>query len=166
MSHLLSQTIRQHVRQSAPFHDHVEQFVAHDAGLTVRCQVSGAEMLGVALTRLELVDQSAKNVTTSQLAARAARLCERVTYLLEPLQVIELDSRSKTAPIRSKQPRKQGKVLSYYELLSVADQGLTLSRYSFDPDAGMRTVVEFVLTPDQLELLLDDMIFNTGLVLN
>lgn len=166
MSYPLSHTITQRVRQNAPFHDHLEHVVASDAGLTVHCDVSGAEMLGVALTRLQLVEDSPKALTASELASRANKLCERVTYLLEPLQTIEVDSRSRSVLVRSKQPRKQGKILSYFELLSVAGEGISLSRYSFDPEAGQRTAVEFILTPDQLELLLDDLIFTTGLIAN
>ncbi|MFO0944484.1 MAG: hypothetical protein U1D30_00840 [Planctomycetota bacterium] len=154
----LSESIRRGVQHRAPFHDHVEQIIASDSGLTVRCDVSSAERLGCAMTQLELVEVAPDALTIEELDARAEKICSKVTYLLEPLRKIELDAQTKAVLLRSKQPKQIGPKVCYYEILADAKRRTSLKRYCFDPELRKRFAVEFLLTSDQLELLVDDLI--------
>ena len=162
----ISESIRRGVQHRAPFHNHVEQIIASESGLTVRCAVSGAERLACALTQLELVEEGLKSLTMEQLNARAERICQKITYLLEPLGKIEVDSLAKSALLRSAKPKTTGTQISYYELLASADRHTTLKRYCYDASRRDRTAVEFSLSNEQLELLLDDLVTLTAEVKN
>jgi hypothetical protein len=150
------------VQHRAPFHDHVEHVIASDGGLTVKCAIAGAERLGCALTQLELVEEDRAVLTLDQLDARAERICKRITYLLEPLGKIEVDALAKSALVRSARPKKQGETISYYELLASADRHTTLRRYCYDAHRRSRSAVDFSLTNDQLEMLLEDLVTLTA----
>lgn len=162
----LSEVIRRGVQHRAPFHDHVEHVIASEGGLTVRCAISGAERLGCALAQLELVEEGRTVLTLDQLDDRVEQICQKITYLLEPLGKIEVDSLTKSALVRSATPKRQGEQISYYELLASADRHTTLRRYCYDAAKRSRATVDFALTNDQLELLLEDLVTLTGKVMN
>jgi hypothetical protein len=158
----ISQVIRAGLAGRAPFHDRLEQFVAGDGGVTVRCEVRQAEQLGCALTRVELVSDVPGRLSNKELVAQAEKLCKRVSYLSEPLRLIELDARTATALVRSEKPKLKDGSLWYYELLADAERHTTLRRYSFDRIANKRSATEFVLTAEQLEQLVDDLVAVAG----
>lgn len=163
---LLSESIRRGVQRRAPFHDHVEQIIASEAGLTIRCDVSSAERLGCAMTQLQLVEAATDVLSIEELDARAEKICSKVTYLLEPLRKIEVDARTKAVLVRSKEPKLQGHKVCYYEILADAKRRTSLKRYCFDPELRQRFAVEFLLTSDQLELLVEDLVVATNAVRN
>jgi hypothetical protein len=158
----LSQTVRRRVEERAPLVGQVEQILASEGGLTIRCELQEAQRLGCALTQIELVADSPRRLDPNELADRAQQICSKVTYLLEPLQPIEVDGLAKTALVRSRTPRKADGAISYYELLTSSDCHTSLRRYCFDESQRKRRLVEFLLTNDQLELLLDDLLLSAG----
>ncbi|MGL4461894.1 MAG: hypothetical protein ACRDD1_14640 [Planctomycetia bacterium] len=154
---MLSDVIRNEWKGRGPFRDRSEEWSAHEAGATVRCQMQGADAFGVSMTKVEWLDDAAPRWSQAQLQAAADALCRRVTYLLEPLQTIEFDARHGAALIRSGKPRKTADGLAYYELTASIDHRAVLQRYLFDPTTRTRGVVPIVLTPEQLETLVDDL---------
>lgn len=169
----LSDTIRRGVELHAPFHDHVEQVLASQGGVTVRCSVSGAERLGCALTELELIEPGAAPLTMAELDERVERICAKVTYLLEPLRKIELDANAKVALVRSREPKHllvarpdadapAIEHVAYYELLAQANRRVTLQRYRFVPTNRKRAPTEILLTNEQLALLVEDLLAATS----
>jgi hypothetical protein len=158
----LSQTVQSRVSARAPFREQLEQVIASEGGVTVRCELSGADALGCAITQLQLVAESPRSLTMDELAAHADRICEKVTYLLEPLRCVEVDRQARLALLRSRQPKQKEKQLGYYELLLSADQTASLRRYSYDRGARKRTAVPLILTLDQLEMLVDDLVAALG----
>lgn len=162
----LSQTVWAGVQRQAPFHDQVEEFVASEGAVHVRCGISSAELLSCALLRLEVWTEQGKRLSDAELAQRANLICQQITYLLEPLKTVELDAHSHTALVRSGKPKSRDGSLSYYELLVTDDQHALMQRYSFDKFARRRNPVAFPLTVEQLEQLVDDLIGAVGLVRN
>jgi hypothetical protein len=158
----LSQSVRRRVEERAPLVGQVEQILSSEGGLTIRCEVQEAQRLGCALTQIELVAESPTPCDAMELADRAQRICDKVSYLLEPLQPIEVDGLSRTALVRSRTPRKSEGAISYYELLTSCDHHTSLRRYCFDESQRKRRLVEFLLTNDQLELLLEDLMQSAG----
>src|SRR5262245_3281878 len=112
----LSQAVRAGVQRRAPFHNHLEEFVASDGPIRVRCGISSAERLSCALMRLEVWAEPGVCFSDSQLAERAGQICQQVSYLLEPLKTVELDVRTHTALLRSDKPKVREGYVSYYEL--------------------------------------------------
>ena len=67
------------------------------------------------------------------LETRAEQVCQRVTGLLEPLRLVEVDAPRQSALLRSEQPGQRGDERFYYEVLLDGDGGATVRRY---PDAA------------------------------
>ncbi len=90
----------------------------------------------------------------------AEDLCARVTYLLEQLGPLEIDSQGKQVLIRSKSPDKRDSATTFYEVL-LQSQGaglFTLRRYRRDTQAAAREHVDLRTTHEVLEKLADDLI--------
>jgi hypothetical protein len=95
------------------------------------------------------------------LRAWSARLARRVTGLLEPLRLVEIDEALGTAVLRSEAPvQKDGKAL-YYELVleRTSQTAATLRRYAGDRvGTQVRESVPFVLTHEAVIKLATDIV--------
>lgn len=158
----LGQTVRARVEARAPFHDHVEDIVASEAGVVVHCHVAVAERLGLAVHELTVRREEPHVLAAPALMARAASVCGRVTYLLEQFQTIEVDPVAHAALLRSKKPCVRASQISYFELCLKNDDQAVLHRYCYDKTTRSRTAVDFSLTNDQLERLVDDLMTLDG----
>jgi len=93
--------------------------------------------------------------------AWADRVAGRVTGLLEPLKVIEVDDAGGEAILRSADPSKKGPTVWYYEIALSGASRAAVRRYQADPKAGTpRTQVGFALTHEVLAKLIDDLVRN------
>jgi hypothetical protein len=87
-------------------------------------------------------------------------LCARVTYLLEQLGPLEIDTHGKQVLIRSAAPDQRDDAKSFYEVL-LQSQGagvFTLRRYRRDNTSNSREHVELRTTLELLEKLADDLV--------
>ena len=157
----LGRIIRDRIDQGGPFQDQLQELVATQDNVTLRCELSGADRLSCALTQVKVVDEGATILSAEALTRRAEGICSTITYLLEPLRPIEIDRLAGAAMLRSHQPRRQENCISYYELLVGSDHLTAMRRYCYEVSSRQRQAVRFVLTKDQLELLLDDLAATT-----
>jgi hypothetical protein len=81
----------------------------------------------------------------------------RVTGLLEPLQVLEIDVQRNEALLRSNEPTRRNADLHYYEVLLKGTRAAQVRRYQAKPDKGHRQQVPFVLTHEVLAKLARDL---------
>ncbi|HEY2783642.1 MAG TPA: hypothetical protein VGJ05_01595 [Fimbriiglobus sp.] len=89
----------------------------------------------------------------------ADKIAARVTGLLEPLKVVEVDDPAAEAILRSTTPSKRGPNAAYYEIALSGTEKASVRRFHSDPKAGTpRTQVSFSLTHEVLAKLVDDMI--------
>ena len=86
------------------------------------------------------------------------RLAARLTYLMEPLVVLEVDADAGAAELRSESPTARGEVRSYYEVRLGRDRSLRLGRVSFDAASRRRSPAPCQLTGEALERLADDLV--------
>src|SRR5262245_2970158 len=88
----------------------------------------------------------------------AETLAERVTGLLEPLQVIEVDLLKNEAILRSDEPTVRNQKRAHYELKLEGSNKVTLRRYqaAVDPSAK-RQPSTVVLTHEVLGKLIEDL---------
>ena len=91
------------------------------------------------------------------LAGWAEGVAGRVTGLLEPLQVLEVDVQRNEALLRSNEPTRRNAELHYYEVLLKGTQAAQVRRYQAKPDKGHRQQVSFVLTHEALAKLSQDL---------
>ena len=90
------------------------------------------------------------------LRAWAAGIANRVTGLMEPLKVYEVDDTRNEAVLRSEAPAKKGDAVAYYE---VRLNGLTTAvvrRYTGNKTASGRDQVAFAITHEALAKLAGD----------
>jgi hypothetical protein len=94
----------------------------------------------------------------ANLAGWAQRVAERVTGLLEPLKVVEVDSLRQEALLRSNEPAHRQDRLFYYEVLLKNDSQASVRRFKASPLGGeRREQVAFALTHEALAKLAVDL---------
>ena len=132
------------------------QRVAATAGpRLVRCEVDQCDQMAVAVYELVLETSELANVEVAKLQAASKALCERVTYLLEPISPIETDADSCVVQMRSTPPQHQEAGRFYYELFLRRGGSVAMYRYEKQPGA-MRQRVPATLTHEVLGRLVDD----------
>lgn len=93
------------------------------------------------------------------LKAYAERIVQRVTGLLEPLCVLEVDEGRNVALLRSQQPGQRGDERFYYEVLLEGEGSAVLRRYQAPRAAEpRRQQVAFTLTHETIAKLVGDLI--------
>jgi len=91
------------------------------------------------------------------LRAWADRVAQRVTGLLEPLAVVEVDVQRDEAILRSDEPARRGDDLFYYEVALKGAGEAAVRRYHSSSQPGTRREqVPFALTHESLAKLLGD----------
>ena len=118
-----------------------------------------AETLGCLATELTVrqpaADQPVEAAALTQWAVRAVR---RVTGLLEPLKLVEVDVTRSEALLRSERPSARGESVQYYELLLRGEHAATLRRYQAPRTGpGKRQPVPFALTHETVAKLAADL---------
>ncbi|MGL6075399.1 MAG: hypothetical protein ACRC8S_14680 [Fimbriiglobus sp.] len=86
----------------------------------------------------------------------ATGLPGKVTGLLEPLKVIEVDDDRQHAILRSEAPTERGSKRGYYELELTSPDHAKLSRYEADSTTHTRQPVPFTLTHEVAGKLISD----------
>jgi hypothetical protein len=141
----------------APLTSGVQRLEAIEAGLaSVRCDVVAADGVGCAIAKLEC-QAIGRGPAAADLARYANDLCKRVTYLMEPLRVVEFDPKA-GALVLSEKPRRKGDSVGYYHLHAKPSGATVLHRVEFSESAKQRVFSPFALTHDQLEQLVDDLV--------
>ncbi len=113
--------------------------------------------VGVALHELHCTLQPEAEFSADQLRNWGNRLGERMTYLMEPLRVLEVDDEQGVACLRSNTPTPRGSQRSFYEILLNRTGSLSLNRISFNEEDRRRTSTEFQLSREILERFADDL---------
>src|SRR5207253_256627 len=99
-----------------------------------------------------------KALDEAELRQRAQAVAAKVTGLMEPLRVIEVDSQRGEALLRSESPNLRNEKRSHYELGLTAARRATLRRFQAPSDpTGKRQQVGFTLTHEVLGNLVEDL---------
>lgn len=122
-------------------------------GWRVTATADRSDELGTLLWELTLQrDGSAE----TDVQAWANTVAQRVTGLMEPLKVVEVDTGRKEAQLRSETPLQRGDKRYYYELMLSGLGAATLRRYQTVPGNSHRDQVTFALTHEVLAKLAGD----------
>lgn len=129
-----------------------------DGPARLSLDVSANTPVGVALEGLELTAAEASGGwTLGALRAWGDRVASRVTYLMEPLVVVEADAVGQEVELRSQKPSQKGDRSSYYEIRMGPGGRMKMSRVAFDAGDRRRKPCGFQLTREVLERLVDDL---------
>ena len=140
----LSEQLQQELNTRAAFSSG-EQLVEIDQPTgNLRCQLVALDSLACSFTRLALRADSLAGMSVDQLKQTAERLSSRLTYLLEPISPIEIDSQGCVVQMRSNPPHKDSDRTSYYELLVARSGELSLSRYTRTGGAARQMIAAHV----------------------
>jgi hypothetical protein len=129
---------------------------ASEDGWNIAVTADCVDVVGCRLWELSL--RRTAEAPAVDLKTRAEQICARVTGLLEPLRLVEVDAPRHTALLRSEQPGQVGDERFYYEVLVSGDGGSVVRRYQ-TPQEGQprRQQVPYTLTHEALEKLVGDL---------
>lgn len=119
-------------------------------------ELAAVDSLGCAFTSFTLTSQKLANAKIDELKKIAEALSARLTYLLEPIQPIEVDPDQCIIQMRSVPPQKNDTRTSYYELLVRKGGELSLVRYAKDTNSSIRQCVPAQVTREVFVRLVQD----------
>jgi hypothetical protein len=120
------------------------------------------DTVGLALSSLEFATTARPEWSPQALTGWAERLAARVTYLMEPLKVLEVDAGGSEVQIRSQSPSARDAQRGYYEVRLFANGSLRIERFAFDESTRQRRRTACQLTREVLERLADDIAASVG----
>jgi hypothetical protein len=103
--------------------------VDHD-GLHLTCDLTALDTLACEFTRFAVRADKLAATTIEQLKRVSETLAARLTYLLEPISPVEVDSQQCVVQLRSNPPQRDADRTSYYELLVRRGGELSLCRWT------------------------------------
>jgi hypothetical protein len=118
--------------------------------------LTALDAVGLAFSSMEFANSSRTEWSSQALNEWAERLAKRVTYLMEPLKVIEVDSAGGEVQVRSQSPTPRADQRGYYEMRLFKNGSLRMERFAYDDGARQRQGVPCQLTREVLERLADD----------
>ncbi len=126
-------------------------------GIHLRIEVQDSDRYGVLMHALSAhVPISPDAPLPGVLAAQAAEVEKRFTYLLENFRLLELDETGGTAQIRSGTPYREADALHYYEVLLRCGDTLLFARYQQTGKNGEREFEPCYLTEQVFARVCDD----------
>lgn len=120
--------------------------------------LTALDTVGVAFDGLDFATTSRTEWSSESLRAWGERLAGRVTYLMEPFKVLEVDPDGGEVNIRSQSPTTRDHQRSYYEVRLSKRGTLRMERLTFDESTRERTSSPCRLTREVLERLADDIV--------
>jgi hypothetical protein len=158
----LKDKLTQHLTQldaSGPI-AHPQHVTLEHEGRQLDCEIEALDRLGCAVTMLSVSSPALAAASLDRLESIGQALAARLTYLLEPIAVIESDADEQTVQMRSYPPQRQDRQSHYYELLAGRGR-LELRRYVKDPNHP-RHRVSAHLTREVLLRLAGDLAHAAG----
>ncbi len=127
-----------------------------DERLRLALDLTALDGVGLAFERLSLSNVVKAEHAPAELARRGQAISSKVTYLMEPLRVLELAPEGQLQ-IRSDAPTTRAEKRSYYEILLERDGGLSMVRFAYDEASRSRSQIACQFTREVLERLVDDL---------
>ena len=126
-----------------------------EAGWTVTLTADKVDTLSCLMWELILA-RTADAPEGLTLGAWAAAVADRVSGLMEPLTVYEIDETQQEAVLRSEAPAKKGDALAYYEIRLHGLGKAVVRRFTGSKSKSGREQVPFALTHEALAKLAGD----------
>ncbi|MDP7018067.1 MAG: hypothetical protein QGG36_19845 [Pirellulaceae bacterium] len=126
------------------------------AGGRLRCELAAVDSIGCAAREIEWRTDALAGAGVDRLRAIADQLVARTTYLLESLEVLEIDRERAVLQLRSSKPDQRDGARMYYEVVVEAGGAIHLHRYQKTPGEP-RSAVEFFMTREVLGRIAVDM---------
>ena len=123
--------------------------------------LTAVDAIGCAFETCTFTTPQLAGATIESLKKLSAALTARLSYLLEPISLIEADALSSTVQLRSSPPQQSDDGRSYYELVVTKGGHLQLCRY-LKATGQMRQIVPAQVTRQVLARLGEDFVAVIG----
>jgi hypothetical protein len=123
----------------------------------VEADLVAVDAIGCSFQTLGFSTDKLAHASLERLKEVSQSLTSRLTYLLEPIGLVEADADRCSVQLRSSPPQKGEDGTSYYELMVRKGGDITLSRYS-KQSGQFRQIVPANVTREVLGRLADDFI--------
>lgn len=130
--------------------------VEHE-GSALELDVREAGPVGLAANSLTFRASRRDGWTPDSLRDWGQHLAGRLSYLMEPVRIVEVDREATEVRLRSTPPTSRNGARSYYEVALRADGSLQLHRWRFDEASRRREIVPCLFTLEVIERLADDL---------
>lgn len=151
----------------ATVHNEFRQLLGiHPSGGTLRADLEGGDLtlvdleldrIGCQFTRLTYQTARMRDWDLRQAKQACQNLAQRLSYLLEPIQLIEADAESVIMQMRSMPPSSNDAGLTYYECLVQRGGRIDFQRFRKEDNLD-RSPIRTQLTRETLERLTSDVI--------
>ena len=121
----------------------------------VEADLVAVDAIGCSFQTLAYTTDKLAGITLEELKTISQSLTDKLTYLLEPIGVVEADSDRCSVQLRSNPPQKNDDGTTYYELMVRRGGDITLSRYS-KKSGQLRQIIPAQVTREVLGRLADD----------
>ncbi len=128
--------------------------------LTLHLTAAGS--VGLAFSALDFATATRAEWSPEALKAWGDRVAARVTYLMEPLIVLEHDIEAGEVELRSQAPTPRAQLRSFYEVRLNRQGTLHLARVVFDETTRQRRTADCQMTREVLERLSDDLVASVA----
>jgi hypothetical protein len=155
----LANTLPQKLAEWQPRPGRQELIVSDsESGWTAALTADRRDELGCLVWELALRRASPQ---AGDLAGWAERITAKVTSLLEPLKVVEIDPTRNEGLLRSESPQRRGEKVLYYEVRLKGTTEAVLRRYqAVENTSGRRQQIAFALTHEGVGKLAGDLTAN------
>ena len=127
-----------------------------DAG-RIEADLLAVDAIGCSFQTLGLTTEKLAGATLDDLKAISEALTAKLTYLLEPIGLVEADADRCSVQLRSNPPQKGDDGTNYYELMVRRGGDITLSRYS-KKSGQLRQIIPANVTREVLTRLSEDFV--------
>jgi hypothetical protein len=133
-----------------------------DSPSRLTLNLTALDTVGVAFSTMEFTHTGRTEWSSCALKEWGDRLARQVTYLMEPLKVLEVNDQAGEVQLRSQAPTPRADQRAYYELRLGRQGKLRMERFAFDETTRQRKPVPCQLTRETLERLADDIAGGVG----
>lgn len=136
-----------------------ESFPLPEHGWTVRLTAERADSVGCKVAEIQISRDNPVPEDADLLMGQAKLAAGRVSGLLEPLRLIEVDRVGQVALLRSEGPPTNDEHVQYYEVRFQGRNQVCMERYRAkkNPPAG-REPIAFALTHEVIAKLVEDLV--------
>ena len=127
----------------------------------IEADLLAVDAIGCSFLTLAYSTDKLASSSLDELKKISESLISRLTYLLEPIGVVEVDRDRAAVQLRSSPPQKGDDGTSYYELMVRRGGDVTLSRYQKKP-GQIREIVPANVTREVLQRLAEDFVVVVG----
>lgn len=128
------------------------------APLRLVAEVVLADQLSCLVSEISVRATDGQVYSTDELRVKGDDLCHRLSYLLEPIRVLEVDAMGGEVQARSQPPDRQPDRIRYYELRFATPSTLKLQRFEKQVGPNQRHQIPLQLTYELLEKLMNDLV--------